>query len=813
MDETRIRTNERPYSLIVKNTNVVFIFILSLFLVSCGQGGKTSASFKVSSSFALSNSGFDGGLVLFGKSGSQSFSRAVNFTGGSGGNVVVLNLPNGTWNFYATGWKNNVSGPMTGDIFCGETVADLKGGSLNLNLNISQNKCNSNIFANTQMLHGTGPNYIKKLSLSSCNGFYTWSAGIPSSITAASTSPNFCSNTNDIPLDLRNQAKSFRVKAISKSIADSILPGELSSPCLNFDEVATNTVKSQKKSDLRIPSYNVPVEIALFKDEACSDKITDQKMLDGLASSPPNGNKFFLNTGGADWGALVLPSNQTNKGYSPLIGLLPTLKCSGNLCIDSILPSGFDYYASRNSNLSDPTIRLVIDRDSKSAVADYQITNLPSDWSLNGGSCQKDKEEFSCTFNLSSDPTFCNDGANHYCWSITSPVKNFKFNFKKRLPDGSFPPTFTVKSVYILKEPSLMKSLALARGMSGKEKKIIFNDDDSGDDDSPTGDYGVLSLPRFIFTPEVAGLLGEQEDTCASLNKTIQRVFTRGEDGPETIEISIRNATPTVASSYFNQFFCDSTDPSSAGCGSLGGFSGNTAYEKKIVVKKLLSPGNWQHFITMEFSCNSSFKSGHFEERNLEYHDSGALKRDEKSKIVWTTPFSGTSRVEFSRQEREYDSNPLPTRYDASLIRAYNVPTGLQVSSAHYRRDNYSGSLFDEKGGRTFSYLEGMNFYSDNYQLQKSGATTGSTILEDSPTAYTDKSRTVPDLNTKGNNDFDQKLQITPSLQQSYGGQFNPPNPWVDLGPSSVTSGSELEIYSLHPDNYDPTWAGSFFSP
>jgi hypothetical protein len=67
MDETRIRTNERPYSLIVKNTNVVFIFILSLFLVSCGQGGKTSASFKVSSSFALSNSGFDGGLVLFRK--------------------------------------------------------------------------------------------------------------------------------------------------------------------------------------------------------------------------------------------------------------------------------------------------------------------------------------------------------------------------------------------------------------------------------------------------------------------------------------------------------------------------------------------------------------------------------------------------------------------------------------------------------------------------------------------------------------------------------------------------------------------------
>jgi len=140
----------------------LFLFIvLGTLLVSCG--GKKSKKLDTSATFqilvgAVSDPNLSGGVMVYGRAADgQNF--AINVTSDS----LSFPIPNGSWDFYAVGWDGAT--PLTGNIRCGDTSANLDGGDAVVSFTLSDANCaNGNYGATT---YKTG-NQFRPLRLVHC---------------------------------------------------------------------------------------------------------------------------------------------------------------------------------------------------------------------------------------------------------------------------------------------------------------------------------------------------------------------------------------------------------------------------------------------------------------------------------------------------------------------------------------------------------------------------------------------------------------------------------------------------------------------
>lgn len=667
----------------MKKTFEILTFFALLFLVSCGQGGKTSATLKVSSSFALSNGSFDGGLVVYGTNGDKSFARTISFTSGSNTSVSIV-LPNGKWSFYGTGWKNSMGSPMSGDIFCGSTATpvDLRGTDATVSLTLTQNGCLTDQFTNDSFRDAVGPNRVKKFTLVSCNAFYEDVAGSLQEITRV-TSPDYCGSMAH-PLDLRNQAKSFKISVQSKAIAGETLPPGFVSSCQIFQSGGTNGVNSSEYTNFRIPSKNVPVSVTLYEDDGCSKILSSQPMLDGL--SHDYGVDKFLLDGTSTHAGLVLPSNQTRKGYSHFINLLPGIKCNSGLCVDQFLSGDVFYsYAARPI---DGTFKVSVPIDHDPDAQESAYTNVSigasTGWTL--GPCSKSHRSFRC------EMTLLNDCSGEVCSSLAG--RSFIVNFEKH----SQP--FTRKT-HVFKFAEDLESLALAAQLtgSGAVRPHFVTDANSSEKMSGfsrTGEYGALSSARFLLSPTVSGNIFDRSKGCETASGKSQFSF-KDEDGTKTYELEVSNPSILTGYTYEHPFFCDENLYATMTCPP----SPNSIYNRRLTLRRLLGPGQWERIFALEIGCDKSFKAGRIQELSKD------AKRREDRIVTWLTPSSGMERLESYHHEWEYLSDGTKDSYGASFHRMVRYPStqDLFINSMRYSRSYNSEIDFNESANRTFLTL------------------------------------------------------------------------------------------------------------
>lgn len=226
---------------------ILFIFLLSLLIFSCGKKGETSkAKFKIFSGNLTDSevqSIFPGGLLVLGRSkdGLQSFT--LGYQAG-----LELNLKKGDWEFATVGWMG--ANPLEGNQQCSFQHSDIQFDSATISFNMSKQAClalagdNQNRFTDPlfyDFLSGTY-NGFKKLQLKTCPDLLTNCTG------AAQVAP-FSFNV-DIP-------------AMTKGVSLNLLPKGLISNCVSGGTSISNITPPHGGSagfiGVRVTTFPLPV--------------------------------------------------------------------------------------------------------------------------------------------------------------------------------------------------------------------------------------------------------------------------------------------------------------------------------------------------------------------------------------------------------------------------------------------------------------------------------------------------------------------------------------------------------------------------
>lgn len=121
--------------------------ILSLLITSCAPGG-SSSKLKVSVAAITGSAHFPGGLFFMGKNldTGNSFIKRVE----KSDDTLEVELPNGVYNFYVTGWDNDLAiGNYSGSTYCSQLRRiELSGEELPLNMTATINGCTDAVFNN-----------------------------------------------------------------------------------------------------------------------------------------------------------------------------------------------------------------------------------------------------------------------------------------------------------------------------------------------------------------------------------------------------------------------------------------------------------------------------------------------------------------------------------------------------------------------------------------------------------------------------------------------------------------------------------------
>lgn len=204
----------------------LLFFCSLLFLVACSGGGKTNAQLKISGNFIFGGANLasysDGGLMVWGQGpNGQAFGRAL-----VGTDTLNLDLPNGTWTFYAMAWDKTTEN-FTGTARCAQSVSFLKGEPVTANLNLTNQNCAQAVFGGT--IHGTTPN----VTLAQTK--FEWCGSEPGQVTDAN---HRCSDQPSVNTKAsKGHGTSYRLRLRSydrRPGAPAIfIPGEIVSQCFD----------------------------------------------------------------------------------------------------------------------------------------------------------------------------------------------------------------------------------------------------------------------------------------------------------------------------------------------------------------------------------------------------------------------------------------------------------------------------------------------------------------------------------------------------------------------------------------------------
>ncbi len=272
--------------------------ILSLLITSCAPGG-SSSKLKVSVAAITGSAHFPGGLFFMGKNldTGNSFIKRVE----KSDDTLEVELPNGVYNFYVTGWDNDLAiGNYSGNTYCSQLRRiELSGEELPLNMTATINGCTDAVFNNGS------EQGVLSLTPFSCSA----PKGLKSRLDAGTSIPaSLFSNLSDCSsIEFYEGGDSHYQVSIGEYDLGGIPIFNWVSGCFPIN-TAGPSIPFGKLNELKIP-----VQIKTFSAGSCtSSELTKRfNFVDGL-HSPALNNKGIADL---DTGKLLLDQDICNARH------------------------------------------------------------------------------------------------------------------------------------------------------------------------------------------------------------------------------------------------------------------------------------------------------------------------------------------------------------------------------------------------------------------------------------------------------------------------------------------------------------------
>ena len=326
----------------VRSFFIKFFLLLSLLctLISCGGSKVTKAEFVVGKGFAISNSGYEGGLTIYGRHLTTNESFAYSSLPNSGQNQIVLDLAKGSWSFGVVGWSGGGSGNnLQGSAYCGGVdQVDLSSASQTINLSATIANCLSSKFASPSMVATSPTQSLKAIQLILCPKI---SAG------TISSSPSFCSDQtiSSSPLD---ESLGDDIWGIKLRLPHQPLPGTTPGTIVESACIPASSLGYFDLAAYQIPTKNLPLNIVTFKNKDCTQASNAFSFERGIeADYTSSFDKIFSFPVSAENPKIFLASTRSKRDSSPLEAIIPKITCGGAGCgFIKPMPGGSDLVIS-----------------------------------------------------------------------------------------------------------------------------------------------------------------------------------------------------------------------------------------------------------------------------------------------------------------------------------------------------------------------------------------------------------------------------------------------------------------------------------
>jgi hypothetical protein len=639
-------------SIFVK-TSLTTLLILPVLLGLTACGSKSpGGTLEVSQSFAITNTSYGGGLIISGEhlATGKTFSHSIQDS-----KEMRIQLDQGVWKISAVGWDGgnaNLPQLFAGDPYCGSVNANLATASTVIDLTISKDNCNSSEF--TGDLSG---NLQELKAIVSCNSFFvpgiTPQDLILTSIINNPGSEYFCDSAE---VDLRSEVKSIKIYAVEK-LPDQSASAGFSSECIAN---TTQTVALPSTSGIfKLPVSNLPLKITTFKDNLCQKPLAFYQFEKGLKATYSDFDHLLFNTtSNPSRMNLLLPGNQTRRGYSPFMALMPAILNNSGVPFET-QPTISTPIAQLNGKVGSNISHI------KGPTSCNTLT-LSSNIVSTSCSVLPDKSGVAITYTVIDNP-------------IPSQVEHLILDSDRYdiLVANSLNPTL-LDSI-----PAQKLSIELLGDTSQFDLGVLYQ---LRDEDYKH--YGALTDVRDMFsTKKAGGVIGINnindpsfdqtlsfEDAClAAAGEKEISIYEEEKLTYKTYKVKVDD-TPSASVASTN-FICDSSDVNPASC------AGTELEKRMIIYDYQISPAYPSYII--KFNCSQ--KLGHLEETSVKTRFN---KLTEMKQIInWNTEDSSYQR--FERLKVENEKNLLVDGTWTHVREIRRMDRLMKIDASHYEAWHY----------------------------------------------------------------------------------------------------------------------------
>ena len=685
----------------MKNLSPFFSFILlliPLFLVgSCGMP-QSKTTLKISSSMAVTNYTYSGGLVFYGRSsGGKFFSVPVAYQAGSGQNQAEIILDKGDWTFAAVGWN----GPniLEGTSKCAVSNVKISSDTQTVELDLESSNCTHSEFGgnfdNEPSILGFG-----KFELYTCGAFYTNLS--PLTVLGTSNNSTYCSTGSDITPDLKIWAKSARIRV------PAIRPGLPPLPNSDLNFCINNLVQGIMTTppSIRVPARGVPFIIELFNGLGCTDSIQTYEMREGLNFDYPTFDKRFYpgspTIPASPPSTLTMPeipaklhllATISKRGTSPLMASLPDFTCQGtDPCIripelptyDRIIKKGQSFYLrDTNTNFKCDNYKEIYN-SSQSPYTFEKVSYPAYDCEeKNGKIFFTLKDSFLSDLNCTSS---CNLDFKFYNGSTYNETLNL-------LVENTATPTIDTFNMIFetIGHQDIRTTPPSGNLLKGIRSLKVFNEDSERENRH----FGVLSKIREFFQPgTIGGLLSQYNSSTMLGTSTNISFWDGGIQRSYRIEVQADNSTDVP------NYLEDDDAPNPA-------TNQNDKFTHVMTVSKILG-GAFIPEIKLRWIFGKQI--GVLENKELEVKDGRESLR--RTLIFWNTHDPNYGRFEVYSYDREVTaSNPSDVLSQrTSYMRAERDPAtvgGISEGNAliqtywYDSEKNIPSGVYDQRSGKS----------------------------------------------------------------------------------------------------------------